>query len=408
MRPRYPAWIQGFLVILIPVLLVLLTYMNFQFVVESPGGSEFLVGWISAKAWIEEGISPYNPAVRDEVQQSIYGRPANSEVGEFEGYFTPLHPAVLIYAPFTFLSLELARAIWMTIAEVGLLLLVIFGHRLADWRPNRFLLIGIFLFSLIWYHGARVAVMGSLSVIEAILISGAILAIQRENDWIAGLSLAVALIQPQYSILVVVFVCIWGISTRRWQLIISTLGFFVLLLGISTALTPSWPFEWIRQAIDLFNGGSTTSATQILANWFPQVRSAVQIGIFSILGIYLLWEWILAWGEDEQWFTWTASMTLAVSMLFIPHFSTEGYVVLLPVLVMLFGHWIGRWGTFGELTAWLSIIIFGLGLWSLFFMVSTVPAESSTLYFPVPTFCILGLLWVRWWVTKRQRGFVQS
>jgi hypothetical protein len=380
--------------------------MNFQFVTESPGGNDFLVGWTSAKAWIEDGTSPYDPAVRNEVQQSIYGRPANLEAGEFQGHFTPLFPAILIYTPFTLLSFEVALAIWMTFTEIGLLVLVIIGHRLAQWRPNRFLLIGIFLFSLIWYHGARVTVVGSLSLIQAILISGAILAIQRENDWIAGLSLAVAFIQPQFSIVVAIFIFLWGISVRRWQLIISTTGFLVLIFGTSILLSPGWAFDWIRQTMDLLNTGLTTSSAQIIANLFPQFRSWAQIGILVSLGIYLLWEWIQVWGVDKQWFTWTASMTLTVSMLFIPHFSTDGYVVFLPLMVMIFGYWSGRWGNFGDLAIWLCIILLGLGPWLLFFLVSAPTSESSILFFTLPLFNIFGLLWVRWWVIKRHRGFL--
>jgi hypothetical protein len=326
--------------------------VNYRFVLESPGGNGFRAGWAAAKTWLDDGISPYDPAVRNEVQHSIYSRPANPEAGEFLGHFIYPLPAVLLFSPFTLIPFEIARAVWMTLIESGLLVLIFFGHRLANWLPNRSLLIGLFLFSLVWYHGARVIIMGPPSVLVAISIIGALLAIERDNDWIAGLLLASAVLQPNLSIVVVLLVCYWAISVQRWQLLYSTLGFHILVLGLSLFLLPSWPIDWIRQSIDLANIDALSSAAIIIANAFPQFRSWLMIGIPVVLGILLLWEWIQVWGKNVDWLIWTASLTIVVSMLFEPHASTEDYVLLLPIMVMLFGHWIGRWGASGKFVTW--------------------------------------------------------
>lgn len=400
MRPRYPSWLRTSLIILVPGLLILLSYVNYRFVLESPGGNEFLASWTAANSWVEGGKSPYDPSVRREVQIALYGRPAKPESGEFLGYFTPPLPAIVVYAPFTVLSFDIARAIWMTTLEVGLLALTFIGIQLVKWSPSRLLLLGSFVFALVWYHGVRAIILGPISILGAVLISGALLAIQRENDWIAGLLLGLAFIQPQLSVIIVLLVFLWAISTQRWQLLWSTVVFHVLILGLSVIAQPSWPFEWIQQTLELLNEGMTTSVSRILVGSFPSTAAWLRIGFPAALFVFIIWEWIQVWGKDVGWFIWTAALTISVSILFEPHISTEDYVLLLPLLVMIFGYWVERWGISGQIAVWISMLVLGVGLWLIFITATPGPGEPASLYLPLPLFTILGLLWVRWWVTR--------
>jgi len=400
MRPRYPSWLRTSLVILLPGLLILLSYANYRFVLESPGGNEFLASWTAANSWIEGGNSPYDPGVRREVQTALYGRPANPESGEFLGYFTPPLPAIVVYAPFTLLSIDIARAIWMTTLEVGLLALTLTGIQLVKWSPSRLLLLGSFIFALLWYHGVRSIILGPISILGAVLISGALLAIQHENDWIAGLLLAFAFIQPQMSVIIVLLVLLWAISIQRWQLIWSTVVFHILILGLSLIAQPSWPFEWIQQTLELLNKGMTYSVSSILVDSFSSTAAWLRIGFPAALIVFIIWEWIQVWGKNVGWFIWTAALTISVSILFEPHISTEDYVLLLPILVMIFGLWIERWGISGQIAVWISMVVLGIGLWLIFISATPGLGEPASLYLPLPLFCIFGLLWVRWWVTR--------
>ena len=116
--------------------------------------------------------------------------------------------------------------------------------------------------------------------------------------------------------------------------------------------------------------------------------------------MFIIWEWIQVWGKNVGWFLWTAALTISVSILFEPHISTEDYVLLLPFLVMMFGYWIERWGISGQIAVWISMIVLGVGLWLIFISATPNLGEPTSLYLPLPLFCIFGLLWVRWWVTR--------
>jgi len=40
-----------------------LTWMNYRFSVQNPGGNDFLARWMGARKWLMEGISPYDQRV---------------------------------------------------------------------------------------------------------------------------------------------------------------------------------------------------------------------------------------------------------------------------------------------------------------------------------------------------------
>jgi len=61
-----------------------------------------------------------------------------------------------------------------------------------------------------------------------------------------------------------------------------------------------------------------------------------------------------------------------------------------------------RWNKFGSATAVILMVIVLTGLWILF--VTTLnydnqPAQSPLLYFPLPGIVLIGLYWIKWWVT---------
>ena len=111
-------------VILVIAALVLLTVANYMFVQQNPGGNDFLVHWVGTRALFVDGLSPYSDTVAERIQTLAYGRPA--EPGEHELRVAyPLY-SVLVFLPYAFFGdYEIARALWMTTLEAGLVGLAI-------------------------------------------------------------------------------------------------------------------------------------------------------------------------------------------------------------------------------------------------------------------------------------------
>jgi hypothetical protein len=72
LRSTLPNWVRFFLIVLILAALVLLFFVNYQFVQDEPGGNDFLARWMGAKSWLIDGLSPYDPEVSLRTQEFFY------------------------------------------------------------------------------------------------------------------------------------------------------------------------------------------------------------------------------------------------------------------------------------------------------------------------------------------------
>ncbi|MGB2896889.1 MAG: glycosyltransferase 87 family protein [Anaerolineales bacterium] len=383
--------------------LIGLCVANYNFVSQSPGGNDFLARWTGAHYWLVEGISPYDEEVSLAAQMMIYGRAADPSKGEDIAHFVYPLPAMLFFGPFGFLPFAIARAIWMTILEICLVVLGLIGLRLARWSPDRYIKGFVILFSILWYHGARSVIIGQFAVIEAVLIAIALLAIQSELDEVAGIVLALTIAKPQMSFLIIPFVLIWAIRARRLKIVGWFLGITTILIAGSLMALPSWPLGWLGQLFSYPSYTDLGSPISILANLLPRGGSTVNLILTGLLSLYLLWEWILAAGKEDSWFQWAAAMTIVITNLIAFRTATTNFVGMLPALLIIFKTWEDRWGKGGVIASSLTLLGLSIGLWFLFLGTVQVNVESAVMYLPLPILTLVGLLWSRWWVISAAR-----
>jgi len=400
MRRRSPRGMWGVALLLLGLLLAGLTWANYQFAARSPGGNDFLTRWVAANAWVREGINPYAPQVSLRAQEMIYGRPADPVSGEDVANFAYPLPAMVFFAPFGLLPYTAARAVWMTILEISLPILVIIGARLARWNPPTAILGLLMLFSVLWYHGFRAVVVGQFAVVEALLLAAALLAIQRKQDWLAGLLLALTVAKPQMAFLLAPFAVIWAASHRRWWVVVSSLGFLALLLGASLLLIPDWPVLWLRQLTEYPPYTDIGSPVSIIASLSPPAQVWIDRILTGLLVLYLLWEWGQALGRGDRSFLWAAQLTLVITNLVALRTATTNFVAMLPALCLIFGVWSERWGRGSRLPVALTLLALLLGLWALFLSTVEGNVESAAMYLPLPALLLLGLWWARWWARR--------
>jgi hypothetical protein len=311
---------------------------------------------------------------------------------------------MLFFGPFGLIPYPLARAIWMTLLEVGLPVLAILSIQLCGWKPSAWIQRTLILFSVLWYHGFRAVIVGQFAILEALVMIGALLAVQRRQDAVAGVLLGLSLAKPQMAVLLIPFVLLWAVSTRRFLILTWGLGTIVLLLAASLALIPSWPIEWARQIIDYTTYTSRIGPpVSILAGLIPSISRPITAFLTGLGLIYLAFLWQRALGKGDRWFQWTAAMTIAVTNLIALRTATTNYVVMLPALVLVFTVWNERWGK--RANPIILFALFGLfaGLWSLFLVTVEGNLEHPALYLPLPLLSLTGLWWSRWWVLRELR-----
>jgi hypothetical protein len=383
------------------VVLIGLGFANYHVSLRALGSNAFLPRWEAARQWLRHGVDPYDPAVSLAAQEATYGRPAEPDYGEDLGQFLyPLY-AMIFYAPFAFLPYAIARAIWLTLLEICVLAFAFVAVRLSGWRPKPWLMAVLILFLFGWYHGFHMVIQTDFAPIEGLLVAGGLLAIQRNNDRAAGILLALSTVNLQMSWLVLLFVLVWSLVKRRWQLIrwmaVSTL----VLLGISLLLIPNWVVGWLRQIVTLAKTADVASPIVTIAGIAPTLTLILWRVLAIVLGLHLLLQWAVAISQGGRWFQWAAALTIAVGNLLMLRTTSSNYILMFPALCLVASTWTRRWGNRGDLAVAIACLISIVGLWVLYLATGSRTPESPLLFLPMPILTIVALWWTRSWITQR-------
>lgn len=382
--------------------LAVLTWGNYRYAKENPGGNDFLVHWMGTRSLVMEGLNPYSDEVALRIQNMAYGRPAKPGEHELRVAY-PLY-SVVVFLPFALVkNFTLARALWMTLLEVSLVGLVILSLRLTRWRVGPVMLALLLLFSVLWYHGLRPLINGNAVILVTFLLVAGFLALRAGADELAGVLFAFTTIKPQVVVLVLIFVVFWAFNRGRWR-VIGWLAGTVLLLAASAALIfPGWILDNLREVIryPAYNPPGTPQAAFIA--WWPAWGSRLGWALTGVMAGVLALEWWSNRRADFRGFFWTACLTLAAGQWTGIQTDPGNFVVLFPAIVLVFSVLDDRWKLGGRLFVILSMIVLFAGIWAIFLVTvqrADQPIQSPVMFFPLPAYLLLTLYWVRWWAVE--------
>jgi hypothetical protein len=400
---RQPPLILAGLILLTVIALAGLIWGNYQYAQNNPGGNDFLPRYLGTRLFMVKGQSPYSEATTQEIQKMVYGRPAEKE--EDQVLFVYPFYSFLIFAPFALIkNYVLARAVWMTVLEISLFLLAGIGISLSRWRISRSMLVVILIFTALWYHSVRVVINGNASVLCALFLAAAFLAIRSEHDVLGGFLIALASIKPQMVVLLIPFVLIWASSQRRWLLFWSLLVSLGFLIATTVLLIPDWIWQNLVQIVAYPSYTQPGSPGAIFYQYLPGIGKQMGWVITVFTAGILFWEWRVALHRDYRWFLWTAYLTLVLTNLIGIRTATENYIALFPALIMVLAVWDERWGISGRWLIITSVLLLLVGLWWLFLatlrMAANQPTQHPIMFFPLPIFLLIGLYWTRWWAVR--------
>jgi hypothetical protein len=393
-------WYLGILLLI--AALILITWANYSFAQENPGGNDFLVHWVGTRALIVDGMSPYSDTVAERIQTLAYGRPALPGEHELRVAY-PLYSA-LIFLPYALIGdYILARALWMTTLEVTLIGLVILGLRLTRCNIKNWLLVLLLLFSILWYHSFRPLINGNAVILVALFLVAAFIALRSGRDELAGVLLAFSTIKPHLILLPIIFVLIWTIASRRWRTLLWLLITIVLLSVSAALLVPDWILQNLREILRYSSYNPPGTLGAVFQVWLPATGRGLGWVVSGILAILLLIEWFIVRGKDLRWFIWTACLTLVVSQWIGIQTDPGNFIILFLPLILVFGIWVERWGKAGRVLTAIVMVLLLIGPWALFLQTVTYadqPMQHPVMFFPLPIFLLVTLYWVRWWVIR--------
>lgn len=400
-------WAVG--IVLAVICVIGIGLVNYRYCQQNPGGNDFLVHWVGTQTFMKEGISPYSDITALRIQTLAYGRPAGP--GEHELRVAYPFYSVILFIPFALIQdFTLARAVWMTVLEISLILLAFTNQRLFQWKTNLVVLTLFLLFSLLWYHAVRPVINGNVVILIALGVTACLWALKSGYDELAGIVLAFTTIKPQVVVLIILFIFLWCIYHRRWRFVAWFLGTMALLFAIAFLFLPDWIIQNVREILRYPGYNPPGNPGAAFAVWLPAMGKRLGWILSGLLVIILILEWWQAFRRsgDFQEALWTACLTLVISQWIGIQTDPGNFIVLFPALVLVFATWDMRFKRFGKILTISSILVLLIGIWAIF--LSTVeygsqPQQSPVMFFPLPGFLLLALYWVRWWVVRRPRAW---
>jgi hypothetical protein len=384
------------------VVLVGITWANYTFVQENPGGNDFLVHWVGTRALLVDGISPYSDTVAERIQTQAYGRPAQPGEHELRVAY-PLY-SVLIFLPYALFSdYEIARALWMTTLEIALIGLVFLSLNLTRWRMSIWLLPFFLIFSILWYHSLRPLINGNAVIIIALFLVGAIAALRSGRDEFAGILLALSTIKPHLVVLPIIFVLIWSLSSRRLK-VLGWLLITLVFLSISSALfIPDWPLQNLGEILRYSSYNPPGTPGAVFEIWLPATGRILGWVLSALLGLILVLEWVFSIRKDFRWILWTFCLTLVISQWIGIQTDPGNFILLFLPLVLVLAMLVERWGTSGYWFAVIVLLLLFIIPWAIFLQTiirADQPVQHPVMFFPLPLFLLVMLYWVRWWAIR--------
>jgi hypothetical protein len=277
-------------------------------------------GYYAAAQTLIAGGNPYDYHQVAPLLLKITG-----EMGNNPYYYPPWF--AWFFIPLTVLPFQMARVVWLTfnliIWNLGLWnLREIFHWPIKGWRL--YLLYSLATFSFAWitwrYEQAGVLIF--------VILIAMIKSIQNQQWTWAGFWMALSLIKPNITLLVIIGLSVWLIRQRQWRPVLTAFVWLAILLAISTWITPNWyqpVFEkGFGQGLTVaLDGPDKVVALRInttMMDWLAtlgvgnQLRSPIY-GIASAVGVILLF--LTAW--HSQSLLQVISLSLLISFAITPY-----------------------------------------------------------------------------------------
>jgi hypothetical protein len=387
-------------------------------------GQAFLPAWNGARAFLFDNTDPYSQTVSQQTQLAVYERAARA--GEYPYALDIPFPLFLLFLLPLYLYQLLqmllpalpvpdpswtiwARAVWMALSEAGLVLLVFFSLRLADWRPPRWFTVLLLAFALTWFYAASALLDGSFSILLVLALVGALFAMRDFHDELAGFLLAVSAMKWEATLLLWLFLLLATLTARRWRVFAGMGMTWFVLAAIALLVYPDWFWPYARAVAANWRADDILTPARFLEAWLPNIGANLSLLIVSILLLILVIEWFGALrGKNFRRVAWVFALAIAATPLlgFSNTFASLAPLVFSFLFILPFA-W-ERWKKYPHLVLTILLLLF-FGLPLVIRAFSLLPFLADGLLFLLPpALSIFGLYWVRWYVVRPPRTWLDE
>jgi hypothetical protein len=380
---------------------LLLAYATYSlFTSRIPSGNDFYPRWMGTRAFIMEGKDPYSREVTLEIQRGVYGRPAREDEDQV-AFAYPLYVCFIVL-PFALLPYPLAQAFWSSALILAMLGAVIVILRTLDWQPSPLGLVGLALWTVLFYPCARSIILGQISIVVLAFIALALWSLKWGHGVVAGCLLALSTVKPQLVFLIVPFLLLMTVRWRYYKVVPSFVSLGALLLGITSVALPGWMRSFVsgltsyQSYTSIYRGGTSPIGYLVRALVHPSLSGVVTLAVSVGLVTCVVYACYAAFTNRLQA---SAAFSIAiVATLLLPGQTgtTNQVLLLLPLIWWLSELGRRRWAI-GLFLAILLVVP-----WVLFLCTVKGDLEHPMMVIPLPLATLLLISWHATSKTSRQ------
>jgi hypothetical protein len=208
--------------------------------------SNFFVFWLSGRL-LTDGESPYNPD-QWSAGHELYGA---TSLGE-SIFLYPL-PLAVFMIPLGLFTLDEAYLGWQILSQI-LIAIMVFAllNRWKKAEHNR-LFIPVMLFLLFFGPVYLTLQIGSIGAFTLILLFAAMVLLQKNQSFAAGVLLALTMFKPPQGLSILVLVGVWLAARRDWKAILGIILGGVILWGIGMSIDLNWVSKFLHSSQAAFD-----------------------------------------------------------------------------------------------------------------------------------------------------------
>lgn len=395
--------------ILILLALIGATVLNHRLASSFQKQDDFAPRWVAAREWMQSGSSPYSDSTHQATLE-LLNENGNEPFGLSQGRFVDPAWFVFFYLPISFVPYNIARAIWMTLIELSLVLSVALSVRMAGLKMSTPELLIASILVLVFYPLFKSVLVISVNAPYIFLTLLAVHLARERQSTMAGLLFALSVWMVPLSLFLVILFMIW-LGARRdnslAKIFFSSIAFLIL---VSLILFPGWVAEWFAAYLRLFPDFSwVRTPLMVFGGLFPGASAQIAIILSLVVLVMMLVEWYGIGEREGRGFHWKLMLTL--NLLYFFNLTSEGiYLIwLFAPLFSVFKYLMEKWRVSGRIIFWVTYLALIFIHWRRFQITQNWSTEESSLVILLlPTITFLGLQWFRWWATVSPKALIDS
>ena len=372
-------------------------------------GADFYPIWLTSRQGLLHHHDPYSASMTRQIQMGLFGRSLDTRnPAAPPDYRAFAYPAFVdfLFWPLGLLPFSVVRIGLAMILALATALSIVLWLRAFRVRASPVIFASLTLLTLSSYAVLEGLFAAQMGLFVGFLLAASLAALVDGRLFFSGSFLALTLIKPQMTALVVAYLLLW--SFAQWGVRRRFVGGFLAvtaMLGVSSLLVwPHWIPEWLHVVFGYRQYSTPPLVSYLLGNQVGSRLGPFLVAALLVGAIAVAWRMRDALSTSE--FALTISLLSAVTVItLLPGHAVYDHVVLLPGIILIAFSWRGFAASSRLFRAVLSVTALAL-FWQWIFapfviairpIVSHQLFDSAVLTLPIRTagsipFGVLALL----------------